>query len=216
MSIYVTGTDTGIGKTWVCRILIERLVASGVRALGMKPVASGSRMTPYGLRNDDAEILQAAGASRADYDDINPYAFADPIAPHLAARDAATPIDLARIEAAYRRLCAHADELVVEGVGGWAAPLGDSLTQAHVVRALGLDVVLVVGMRLGCINHAMLTARAIAADGCVLAGWIANRVEPSMLRFDDNLQTLRERIGARLLDVVEYADPNTASAFVRD
>ncbi len=202
---YLPGTDTGIGKPWVSRMLLDQIGARGVRALGMKPVASGCRMTAHGLRNDDAETLLAAGAFAVAYDDVNPYAFAEPIAPHIAARESAGTIDLARIETAYRRLAAQADELVVEGVGGWAAPLGDTLTQADLVRALDLDVVLVVGMRLGCINHALLTARAIEADGCRMVGWIANRIDPAMERFDENLETLRERLSAPLLDVVAHA-----------
>ncbi len=204
-SVYVTGTDTGIGKTYVSRWLIERSRARGFSTLGMKPVASGCTMTARGLRNEDAEILHAAGSVEADYDDINPYAFAPPIAPHIAARETRVTIDPARIEAAYRRLAARADAVIVEGVGGWAAPLGESLTQADIVCALDVGVVLVVGMRLGCISHALLTARAIEADGCRLDGWIANLIDPSMLRLDENLDTLRARIAAPLHEVVAHA-----------
>ncbi len=204
---FITGTDTGIGKTWVSRMLLDQLRARGVRALGMKPVASGCRMTAQGLRNDDAEILRGASAFAPAYADVNPYAFADPIAPHISARDTGTTIELARIEAAYGRLAALADALVVEGVGGWAAPLGESLSQADLVHALDLDVVLVVGMRLGCINHALLSARAIAADGCRLVGWIANPIDPAMARFDENVQTLRERLPAPLLEVLTHVAP---------
>lgn len=212
-SFYVTGTDTGIGKTYSSCALLHRYRAQGQRALGMKPIASGCELTASGLRNDDAEQLRAASSFLADYADVNPYAFADPIAPHLAARDCATTIDLGLIESAYRRLAADADCVVVEGVGGWAAPLGESLMQTDLVHALDLDVILVVGLRLGCINHALLSARAIQADGCRLVGWIANRVDPDMLRADDSLSTLTSLLTAPLLGVVAHATNESVPAF---
>lgn len=214
--VYVTGTDTGIGKTHVACRLIASLRACGLVTLGMKPVASGCAVTPAGLRNEDALALQAAASFTVDYDEVNPYAFEPAIAPHIAAADAGIEIEPARIGAAYAGLAARADALVVEGVGGWAAPLGERLEQADLVRALDLDVVLVVGLRLGCIHHARLSARAIAADGCRLAGWIGNRIDPAMARVDDNLDTLRRRIDAPLLGVVGHAsedvDPALADA----
>lgn len=212
-SIYVTGTDTGIGKTYTSCALLHRYRAQGLRALGMKPIASGCEHTEHGLRNDDAERLRAASSFLVEYADVNPYAFVDPIAPHLAARDCATTIDLRVIECSYQRLAAHADCVVVEGVGGWAAPLGESLMQVDLVRALNLDVVLVVGMRLGCINHALLSARAIEADGCRLVGWIANCVDPNMLRADDNLSTLTSLLAAPLLGVVAHAANESTPVF---
>jgi dethiobiotin synthetase len=204
VSFYITGTDTGIGKTHVSRLLLASMSQRGLRVLGMKPVASGCVETVDGLRNEDAEMLRAAGSAPTAYADVNPYAFAEPIAPHLAAASAGTRIDIATIAAAHARLDARADAVVVEGVGGWAAPLGEHLDQADLVRALGLDVVLVVGLRLGCINHARLTVAAILADRCRLVGWIANRVDPAMARADDNISTLRARIGAPLLGVVAH------------
>ncbi len=202
--IYVTGTDTGIGKTHVSCALLRALARHGVIALGMKPVASGCEETALGWRNADALDLLAAGAFAADYADVNPYAFADPIAPHLAAADHATVIDPARIVAAHARLAARAQCVVVEGVGGWMAPLGESLMQSDLARRLRLPVMLVVGLRLGCISHALLSARAIASDGCRLIGWIANRIDPAMLRSEDNIATLRSRIQAPLLGVVQH------------
>jgi dethiobiotin synthetase len=136
----------------------------------------------------------------------NPFALPLAIAPHLAAREAGIEIALAPIEAAYRQLGAMADRVVVEGVGGWSVPLSDSIMQADLVRALGLPVVLVVGLRLGCLNHALLTARAIVLDGCALAGWIANRIDPDMVHAEANLDTLRTRIAAPLLGVIAHAD----------
>lgn len=212
-SIYVTGTDTGIGKTFASCALLQHFRRQGLRAIGMKPVASGCAVTAEGLRNEDAEYLRAASTHRADYADVNPFAYVDPIAPHLAAIDNARPIDLDVIRAAFQRLASDADRVVVEGVGGWAAPLGESLMQADVVHALDLDVVLVVGLRLGCINHALLSARAIEADGCRLVGWIANRIDPAMLRAEDNLATLQSRLAAPLLGVIAHAATHEAARF---
>ena len=206
MTLYVTGTDTGIGKTHVSRMLLVSMAARGMRVLGMKPVASGCVDTAEGLRNEDANLLRAAGSTTVDYADVNPYAFAEPIAPHLAAAASGTRIDLATITAAYGRLGARADVVVVEGVGGWAAPLGERLDQGDVVRALGLDVVLVVGLRLGCINHARLSVAAIAADRCRLVGWIGNRIDPDMVRAEENIATLRARIRAPMLGVVGHGE----------
>jgi dethiobiotin synthetase len=203
--VFVTGTDTGIGKTRASTLLVRAQRACGRRAIGMKPVASGCRETPDGLRNEDAEALIAASDPAPAYALCNPYAFAPPIAPHIAAREAGFEIALDPIVAAYGKLAAIADRIVVEGVGGWSVPLSDALMQADLVRALDLPVVLVVGLRLGCINHALLSARAIRADGCVLAGWIANRIEPGMARVDENLHSLRARIDAPLLGVLAHA-----------
>jgi dethiobiotin synthetase len=203
--VFVTGTDTGIGKTRVSTALVRAHRACGRRAIGMKPVASGCRETPDGLRNEDAEALIAASDPAPPYALCNPYALAPPIAPHIAARDAHVEIALDPIVNAYRMLAGMADRVVVEGVGGWSVPLSDALLQADLVRALELPVVLVVGLRLGCINHALLSARAIAADGCPLIGWIANRIDPEMVRVDANLDTLRARIDAPLLGVLAHA-----------
>jgi len=203
--VFVTGTDTGIGKTRASALLVRAQRAGGRRAIGMKPVASGCRETPDGLRNDDAEALIAASDPVPPYAFCNPYAFAPPIAPHIAAREAGIAIALDPIVSAYGALAAMADRVVVEGVGGWAAPLSDALMQADLARALELPVVLVVGLRLGCISHALLSARAIRADGCVLAGWIANRIDPDMARPDENLDALRARIDAPLLAVLGHA-----------
>jgi dethiobiotin synthetase len=211
--VYVTGTDTGIGKTHASVLLLRALRARGLRASGMKPVASGCRATPRGLRNEDAEALIAASDPAPAYADCNPYALAEPIAPHIAARRAGTDIVLAPLCEAYRRLARVADRIVVEGVGGWLAPLSGALMQADLVQALELPVVLVVGLRLGCINHALLGARAIAADRCRLAGWIANRIDPAMAVADENIATLRERIEAPLLGVIAHAAGNSGALF---
>ena len=207
--MYVTGTDTGIGKTRASCALLRSFALAGKRAIGMKPVASGCEVTAHGLRNDDALQLIAAGNVTAPYADINPYAFADPIAPHLAAADEGVAIDLQTIFEAYRRLRQASDVVVVEGVGGWCAPLGAQGMQADLVRALELPVVLVVGLRLGCLNHALLSVRAIEADGCTLAGWIGNRIDADMLRAEGNIDTLKPRIDAPLLGILEHGTAPT-------
>ncbi|MDI9237661.1 dethiobiotin synthase [Lysobacter sp. LF1] len=191
---FVTGTDTGIGKSVASATLLHALRLRGLRAVGMKPLASGCDATPGGWRNEDALALQAASDPRPAYDDVNPFALPLPLAPELAAADAGIRVTLAPIEAAFARLSSQADAVVVEGVGGWAAPLSADLDQCDLVRALKLPVVLIVGLRLGCINHARLTARAIEADGLRLAGWIANDIDPAMARADDNFTLLRQRM----------------------
>lgn len=193
-SIYVTGTDTGIGKSVASATLLHALRARGLRAIGMKPVASGCEHTPDGWHNEDALLLQAASEPRPAYADVNPYALPNPLAPELAAADAGVTLALAPILAAHARLAAQADMVVVEGVGGWAAPLSATLDQVDLVRALDLPVLLVVGLRLGCINHARLSARAITADGACLVGWIANDIDPAMDRRDDNVRLLQARL----------------------
>ena len=188
---YVTGTDTGIGKSFASAALLHALRARGLRAVGMKPVASGCEATPDGWHNEDALALQRASDPRPPYADVNPFALPNPLAPELAAADARVTVDLPPITQAYARLVASADAVVVEGVGGWAAPISAAIDQLDVVRALDLPVVMVVGLRLGCINHARLTARAIEADGVRLLGWIANDIDPAMARMDDNFAILQ-------------------------
>ena len=214
-SVYVTGTDTGIGKTVASCALLHALRLRGLRAVGMKPLASGCEHTPAGWRNEDALALQAASEPRPEYADLNPYALPLPLAPELAARDAGVTIELATIRAAHARLRAQADAVVVEGVGGWAAPLSASIDQADVVHALDLPVVLVVGLRLGCLNHAYLTARAIAADGCRLVGWIGNGIDPGMARRDDNLALLAARLPAPCWGVLPHAAPSDPAVLAR-
>lgn len=193
-SIFVTGTDTGIGKTVSSCALLHALRGSGLRAVGMKPVASGCEWLEARWRNEDALALQAASFPTPDYAALNPYALPAAVAPEFAARQAGIEIELAPMVEAYARLQALSDVVVIEGVGGWAAPLSAQWDQADVVRALGVPVVMVVGLRLGCINHARLTARAIQADGCRLIGWIANEVDPQMACLEENFDTLRQRL----------------------
>jgi dethiobiotin synthetase len=198
--LFVTGTDTGIGKTHVAVALLRAFVAGGLRAAGMKPVAAG--IAPGAAANDDVLALAAAGNVDAPLDERNPYAFADPIAPHVAAARAGVTIDAARIVAAYRALAQRADAVVVEGAGGALVPIGPREDMLDLARALGLPVVLVVGVRLGCLNHALATELAIRMRGLELAGWVANRVDPSMDAADASVAALDARIAApRLADL---------------
>ncbi|WP_374013048.1 dethiobiotin synthase [Pseudoxanthomonas koreensis] len=203
--LYVTGTDTGAGKTLASCALLHALRAQGMAAVGMKPVASGCTRTPQGLRNDDALALQAASAPQPAYEDLNPFALPEPLAPELAARAAGAEVTLAPLLDAFARLRAQADVVVVEGVGGWAAPLATALDQRDLVRALRLPVVLVVGMRLGCLNHARLSAAAIQADGALLLGWIASEVDPDMACRQENLELLAARLPAPCLGHLPHA-----------
>jgi dethiobiotin synthetase len=177
---YVTGTDTGVGKTLASACLLQLLRARGLRCAGMKPVASGCTRGPGDAwTNEDALALQAASSEPLpDYAQVNPYALPEPTAPQLAADRAGIAVELPAILAAYGRLAAERDAVVVEGVGGWLAPLSHGLDQSALVHALQLPVVLVVGVRLGCLNHARLTERALAADGVAVLGWIGSVVDP--------------------------------------
>ena len=203
-SLFVTGTDTGVGKTVVACALLHRLRARGLRAVGMKPVAAGVEATPDGQVNPDVLALRRASSWLAPLDQVNPYCFEPPIAPHVAAALTGERIEIGPIRKAFAALRASADAVVVEGVGGFLVPLNEREDASDLAAALGLPVVLVVGMRLGCLNHALLTQQAIARRSLRLAGWIANSIDPGMARFDENLSALRQRIGAPLLGVLPY------------
>lgn len=201
---FVTGTDTGVGKTTISSALVHQFAALGLRSVGMKPVASGCVLQDGVLLSEDVQQLKAASNLTLPLSDINPYAFEPAIAPHIAASQAGAEIDLSVIQAAYARLEAAADVVIVEGVGGFRVPLNDTVDTADLAVALGLPVILVVGLRLGCINHALLTAEAIAARGLTLAGWIANRIDPAMSMQEENLQALSLRLQAPCLGVVPW------------
>ena len=199
---FITGTDTGVGKTVVTLGLMQLLQDRGLRVAGMKPVASGCTPTPQGLRNDDAQQLRQQANIELDYVAVNPYAFEPPIAPHLAAAAAGCRIDLAMIHAGVQQLADRADRVCVEGVGGWLVPLNERETVADLAVRLGLDVILVVGMRLGCLNHALLTVQSIETHGARLAGWVANCMPPMADALDENINHLKSNIYAPLLGVV--------------
>ena len=202
---FVTGTDTGVGKTLVCCALLYGFAASGKSVIGMKPIAAGAVDCASGLNNDDVVMLRAASNVAAPQNLVNPYCFKPPIAPHLAAQQAGVQIDLARITRAYMQLAAMADIVIVEGVGGFRVPLNSDHDAADLAIDLGLPVILVVGLRLGCLNHALLTAQAIRACGLTLAGWIANRIDPAMSATEDNIAALSERLAAPLLGDIAFA-----------
>lgn len=205
-SVYVTGTDTGIGKTHASAWLLRRLARDGHRMLGMKPVASGCVTRNGQWRSEDAEALIAAANVAAPYDDINPYALELPLAPELAARAAGVHIQRDPILAAHARLARIADGVVVEGVGGWLAPITPSLEQSDIVRALDLPVVMVVGLRLGCVHQSRSTAASILADGCRLVGWIGNCIDPRMSHRDDNIAILDRLLPVPRLAILEWRE----------
>ncbi|AVZ79111.1 dethiobiotin synthase [Zoogloeaceae bacteirum Par-f-2] len=210
---FVTGTDTEIGKTYATCALLHAARRSGLRALAMKPVAAGAQWIDGRLVNEDALRLLAAGSFDPGLDTLNPYCLASPIAPHIAAQEEGVRIETGPIRAALNRLRAQADCVFVEGAGGFCVPLGPNYDFAMLARELALPVILVVGMRLGCINHALLTAEAVAARGLRLAGWIANLIDAQMLRIGENLATLRQRLPAPLLGVLPFdPDDNPAAA----
>lgn len=198
-SYFVTGTDTGIGKSRTAAALLHALVRSGYRAVGMKPVAAGAEQTDAGWTNDDVLQLRAASNVQVPAELDNPYLLPDPLSPHLAAERAGRRIDLDLLVERFRTLSGQADAVVVEGAGGFVVPLNDAHTSADFAQRLGLPVILVVGLRLGCLNHALLTQEAIAARGLELAGWVANRIDAQMLAADDNLRTLQRLLRAPLL-----------------
>jgi dethiobiotin synthetase len=197
--VFVTAIDTGAGKTVVSVGLVEALRATGKTVAVMKPVASGCEQTAQGLRNDDAQRLITASALSVPYQLVNPYAFEPPVAPHIAAQSEGVEIEIAVIESAFAQLQDKADTIVVEGVGGWLVPVNATQTMADVAQALDLPVVLVVAVRLGCLNHALLTAAAIRRSGLTLCGWVANRLDADCQRMEENITALSERLDAPLL-----------------
>lgn len=204
---FVTGTDTDAGKTLVTASLLALARSRGLTTLGLKPIASGCRRTGAGLRNDDALALLARSVPPAAYDQVNPFAFEPAIAPHLAARQAAMHVDLAQLREHVAPLLDEPRDLIlIEGAGGWRVPLNDSEDLAGLALALRLPVILVVGLKLGCLNHARLTAEAIRADGARLAGWVGNLLDDGFAsdtaRYADNLATLQRTLDAPCLGVV--------------
>jgi dethiobiotin synthetase len=203
---FITGTDTGVGKTLVACALLRAYGARGVRAAGMKPVAAGAVRQGGRLVNEDVTALARASAVAAPHDLVNPYCFEEPIAPHIAAAAAGVSIEIGRIDRALRALLRLCELVVVEGAGGFRVPLGPAHDTSQLARALALPVVVVVGMRLGCLNHALLTADAVLQAGLPLAGWVANHVERDMPYADENVQALRERMPAPLVARIPYLE----------
>lgn len=200
---FVTGTDTDAGKTFVCQVMLMAAQQKGLKTLAYKPVSAGCEETQAGLRNQDALLLQAAASEALSYDEVNPIAFKDPVAPHLAAANSATEISLDTLGTGLRHLQQkEADLLLVEGAGGWRLPLGNERFLSDLAIQHQLNVILVVGLKLGCINHALLTAEAIANDGLVLSGWVANQIDPKMDYLAQNIDSLKSLLPAPLLGVI--------------
>jgi dethiobiotin synthetase len=205
--LFITGTDTGVGKTLVATALVRGLISQGQRVAVMKPIASGAQHTQLGLQNADAVALMRSANVRAPFAWVNPYCFEPPIAPHIAAKESGVAIDIGVIKSRYEALAAQSDQVVVEGAGGWLAPISEQHTIADVAIALEAAVVLVVALRLGCLNHALLTRRAIAAQGARWAGWIANVLDRHMERCAQNLASLESLLAQPPLAVVPHHPP---------
>lgn len=206
---FITGTDTEIGKTHATCALLGTAAKQGLRSAGLKPVAAG---TDANGRNDDVVRILAASNVVLPERTVNPWLFKEPIAPHIAAKHTGVEITLEPILTAFHKANVLADLVLVEGVGGLYAPLSDSLTQPDLIRALDIPVILVIGLKLGCLNHALLTAAAIKQEGLRLAGWIGNRVDPEFLALDENLQTLKTSIQAPCLGILPYEPAATAAS----
>jgi dethiobiotin synthetase len=203
---FITGTDTGVGKTWVTLALMKALQDKGKAVVGMKPVASGCQKTSTGLRNDDAVRILKQSSQDLDYKTVNPYAFEQALAPHIAAEMTGVVIDIERIANEFITLKKDSDSVVVEGVGGWNVPLGADIMLVDMVARLDLKVILVVGLRLGCINHALSAARSIEADGGKLHGWVTSQLDPNYACLKESMATLRARINAPLLGSLPYME----------
>jgi dethiobiotin synthetase len=209
LSLFVTGTDTGVGKTLVSAGLLHALARYHPRVVGMKPIAAGTVWVDGMDSNEDVVALRAASTCAVPPELDNPVLLPDPVSPHIAAARAGVRIDIGHLVACHRALALRADAVVVEGAGGFHVPLSNTETGADLAQALGLPVLLVVGLRLGCLNHALLTAEAIRARGLTLAGWVANQVDPGMLAQDDNIAFLQQQLQAPLLATIPYqSTPN--------
>ncbi len=212
-AFFVTGTDTGVGKTLVTAALLRRGRERGLRVAGMKPVASGCDVTPDGLRNEDARLHLQESSVALPYEVVNPLAYEPAIAPHIAAEEAGRPIDFDMIGSNFQKIAAEADFILVEGAGGWRVPLGAGRSLDGLAARLWTPVILVVGLRLGCLNHALLTAESIAARGLRFAGWVGNGIDPAFARYERNVETLRELLPAPCLGIVPpLAAPDVGAA----
>lgn len=202
--LFIAGTDTGVGKTRAAVAVVRALVHGGVRVAVMKPIAAGATLTSAGLRSEDALALIDAANVAADYALVNPYCLRAPISPHLAAAEEGVSIEPMRVAHAFASLARRAECVIVEGAGGWLAPISEHETMADIARTLELPILLVVGLKLGCLSHAQLTARAIRADRMRLAGWIANHLDPGFERMSDNLATLERLLSGPPLALLPH------------
>jgi dethiobiotin synthetase len=214
--IFITGTDTGVGKTLIACALVRALREEGARVAVMKPVASGAFQTPEGLRNGDAlALMDAAGLHGAErYNEVNPYCFELAVSPHIAAEEAGITVDTSMIKQQFDKLAADTDWVVVEGAGGWFAPINQHQTMADLAWALSVPALLVVGLKLGCLNHAQLTRLAVESHGVVLAGWVSNAIDPQMWRPEENLAALERLLGEPPLAVVPHLPEGIAPSIL--
>lgn len=208
-TFFITGTDTDVGKTQIAAGLLHLANSQGLSTLGLKPVAAGCEKTDQGLRNQDALLLQAVSSVKLVYEQINPVTLIEPMSPHIAAQKEKRILSADRLAGFCRSSFRMADFTLIEGAGGWRVPINPSETMADLVRVLQMPVILVVGMRLGCLNHALLTVEAIRQDGLPLVAWVANCVDANMRALDENIQTLQQRIPAPCLGVVPFMDQPT-------
>jgi dethiobiotin synthetase len=212
-SFFVAGTDTDVGKTLATCAMLRAAVAAGYTAAGIKPLAAGAEQTDEGLRNADALQLQAAGNLELSYDEVNPICLPDPVSPHIAAALAKRTVRVERLAGfCHGVLSQRANLTLLEGAGGWRVPINEREFMSDLAKQLRLPVILVVGMRLGCLNHAMLTGEAIVRDGLRLAGWIANRVDPRMEHYERNRDTLGDWLGVPLLAEIPHLDSENPAA----
>lgn len=208
-SYFVTGTDTGIGKTTFCQQWLKQGQSQGLSTLGLKPIASGAELIDGQWSNEDARILQQASSLRLNYNSVNPFLLKQPLSPHLAAKYDHVSLNASLVVEHIKPYLSMADLTLIEGAGGWLAPINDHQTMADLAIALDLPVILVVGIRLGCLNHALLSANAIVQSGLSLAGWVANCIDPTMLEPNENITTLNNMLPATRLHTQKFESATT-------
>lgn len=215
---FVTGTDTEVGKTWVSRVILSAMAKKGLRTIALKPVAAGAQSYKTGMHNEDAVYLMEEATVQLPYSQVNPFLFEEPTAPHIAAEKERRALSVSRIVGLCRGASMQShDVLLIEGAGGWRVPLNSQETLADVAREMDASIILVVGLKLGCINHALLTAEAIRNDGLPLAGWVANQVTlQPMANMAENISALQSRLMAPCLGVVQYNESNCVEESVKD
>jgi len=201
---FISGTDTGVGKTWMTAALLHAMGNRGLRVAGLKPLACGGHETRDGWRHDDAVLLMQQATVTLPYEAVNPYPLREPIAPHIAAQRAGLRLSAAALHEACTTLDVELDYLLIEGVGGWEVPINEYETTAHFARMVGFPVIVVVGIRLGCLNHALLTCDAVLRRQLNVTGWIANIIDPQMLMIQENIEALESRLPAPRLATVPY------------
>jgi len=211
IACFISGTDTGVGKTWLTTGLMTALKNKGLVVTGMKPVASGGTVCGTAILNADALLIQKHCSKPVSYESINPYSFRAAVAPNIAARQSGVELDVAKIHAAFMSLQDLSEAVIVEGIGGWRVPLADGIQTFDLVRQLRLPVIMVVGLRLGCINHAILTAESMLADGVELLGWVANHLSPDLSAVDETIDSISSSVTAPLLGQMPHLPAHDAN-----